>query len=167
MPGCKWKPEWQRKYSWALPVKGNPQRVFCSVCNSDFCCNHGSAELKRHEENSKHKNNLERRKVVDAAGTRSLSITDSFKKAEAISSEQKKIKDAALIAEASISNLIATHNVPRSLINCLAEILPVIIPDSQIVKQMSLHHHKAFYTLTFGTAQHVKKKLVSQLQQWP
>ena len=105
MPGCKWKPEWQRKYSWALPVKGNPQRVFCSVCNSDFCCNHGSAELKRHEENNKHKNNLERRKVVDAAGTRSLSITDSFKKAEAISSEQKKIKDAALIAEASISNL--------------------------------------------------------------
>ena len=63
--------------------------------------------------------------------------------------------------------MIATHNVPRSLINCLAEMLPVIIPDSQIVKQMSLHHHKAFYTLTFGTAEHVKKKLVSQLQQWP
>ena len=167
MPGCKWNPEWQRKYSWACPVKGNPQRAFCSVCDSDFSCDHGSAELKRHDGNIKHKNNVERRKVVDAAGTRSISITESFKKAEAISSEQKKIKDAALIAEASISNLIATHNVPRSLINCLAELLPVIIPDSQIVKQMSLHHHKAFYTLTFGTAQHVKKKLVSQLQQWP
>ena len=121
MPGCKWKPKWQNKFSWACPVKRNPKRVFCTVCGSDFSCDHGSAELKRHEGNSKHRSNLERKKVVDA-GTRTLSITESFKKAEEISSEQKKIKDAALIAEASISNLIATHNVPRSLIICLAEI---------------------------------------------
>ena len=92
---------------------------------------------------------------------------ESFKKAEAKTSELRKVKDAALKAEAMISNLIATHNLPYSVVDCLAELLPKIIPDSQIIKQMSLHHHKAQYTLTQGTTPHKKKQLVKQLQKWP
>ena len=167
MPGCKWKPEWQKQFSWAGPVKGKASRVSCSLCLSDLSCDHGIAELKRHEKNSKHSNNVAKRKAEEVRGTRNLLITESLKKAETVSSELKKSKDAALIAEASLSNLIATHNVPRGLIDCLAELLPKIITDSQIVKQMSLHHNKAFYTMTFGTALHVKKRLVRQLQKWP
>ena len=34
-----------------------------------------------------------RRGTEDALGTRNLSITESFKKAEAVSFEQKKVKD--------------------------------------------------------------------------
>ena len=32
---------------------------------------------------------------------------------------------------------------------------------------MSLNHCKAQYTLTCGTAPHIKKQLVKQLQKWP
>ena len=78
-----------------------------------------------------------------------------------------KVKDAARIAEAKLSNLIATHNIPLGLYDCLAELLPQIITDSEIVKQMSLHRTNAHYTLIFGTALHLKKKLVKQLQVWP
>ena len=92
---------------------------------------------------------------------------ESFKKAEAKTSELRKVKDTALKAEAMISNLIATHNLPYSVVDCLAELLPKIIPDLQIIKQMSLHHRKAQYTLTQGTAPHIKKQLVKQLQKWP
>ena len=78
-----------------------------------------------------------------------------------------KVKNAARIAKAKLSNLIATHNVPLGLYDYLAELLPQIITDSEIVKQMSLHRTKAHYTLIFGTALHLKKKLVKQLQVWP
>jgi hypothetical protein len=137
------------------------------VCQSNFCCGHGVTELKWHDKNAKHNKNMENKKNEEAKGLKNVSITESFKKAEAKSCEQRKTKDAALKAEASISNLIATHNVSTGLIDCLAELLPKIFPDSQIVKQMSLHHHKAFYTLKFGTAEHMKKKLVCQLVRWP
>ena len=59
---------------------------------------------------------------------------------------------------------MATHNLPLPVFDCLAELLPKIIPDSKIIKQMTLHHKKARYTLVFGTALHMKKQLIKQLQ---
>ena len=72
MPGCKWKPEWKEKFSWAGPVKGKASRVSCSVCMSDLSCDHGISELKRHEKNSKHCSNAVKRKTEKAKGTRNL-----------------------------------------------------------------------------------------------
>ena len=100
-------------------------------------------------------------------GVKTISITESLKKAEAKNVEVRKTKDAALKAEAMLSNLGATHNLPSSVFNCLAELLPKIITDSDIVKHMSLHRSKGFYTLIHGTAPDIKKKLVKQLQLWP
>ena len=167
MGACKWNQEWQKDFPWSGPVAGKPSRVFCTACKADFSCLKGVFELKRHQTNPKHTDN-EAKRVSDAEkGIRSISIIESMKKAEAKNVEVRKAKDGALIAEAKLSNLIATHNLPASVLNCLAELLPKIIPDSEIVKQMSLHHHKALYTLKHGTAPDLKNKLVKQLQLWP
>jgi len=45
------------KYTWAAPVAGKSNRVFCTSCHSDFNCDRGIYELKRHENNAKHVNN--------------------------------------------------------------------------------------------------------------
>ena len=50
----QWKAEWLEEFPWSGPVEANPQRVFCHSCQSDFGCDHGSSELKRHQLSSKH-----------------------------------------------------------------------------------------------------------------
>ena len=167
MSGCKWRPQWKQDYTWAAPVAGKNNRVFCTSCHSDFNCDRGIYELKRHEKNAKHVNNESKKASEVEKGVKTISITESLKKAEAKNVEVRKTKDAALKAEAMLSNLGATHNLPSSVFNCLAELLPKIITDSDIVKHMSLHRSKAFYTLIHGTAPDIKKKLVKQLQLWP
>lgn len=167
MSGCKWRPQWKDDYPWAAPVAGKNNRVFCTSCHTDFNSDRGSYELKRHEKNTKHVTNDSKKNSEAEKSTRTISITESLKKAKAKNVEVRKTKDAALKAEAMLSNLGATHNLPSSVFNCLAELLPKIITDSEIVKQMALHRNKAFYTLIYGTAPDLKKKLVKQLQLWP
>ena len=162
-----WKPQWTKDYPWAAPVPGKKNRVFCTTCHSDFNCDRGIYELNRHGTNTKHMNNESKKASDGDKGARTISITESMKKAEAKSVEVRKTKDSALKAEAMLSNLAATHNLPSSVFDCLAELLPKIITDSDIVKQMSLHRTKASYTLVYGTAPDLKKKLVKQLQLWP
>ena len=134
MGRCKWKPNWKKDYPWAFPVAGKPYRVFCISCDSDFSCDRGTNELNRHQTNSKHINDDSRKVSAAEKGLRSISISESLKKAESKNVEVRKIKDLALKAEAKLSNLIATHNIPASVVNCLAELLPKIITDSEIVK---------------------------------
>ena len=76
-------------------------------------------------------------------------IHESLKNAESKLSQERKVKDAALKAEAALSNLMATHSLPLPVFDCLVELLPKIIPDSKITKQMTLHHTKACYNHVF------------------
>ena len=48
-----------------------------------------------------------------------VSSQDSFKKAEDVNAKALKIKDAARVVEAKLSNLIATHNVVLSKVEVL------------------------------------------------
>ena len=121
----------------------------------------------KHDKNVRHVANLEKKKKETEKGLKVQTIEESLKNAEKARSAERKVKDAALIAEAVLSNLMASHNLPGAVFDCLAEVLPKIAPDSKIIKQMSLHRTKAHYTLVFGTAPHVKMLLIKQLQQWP
>ena len=60
---CKWKAQWVENFPWSRPVEGNPQRVFCHSCKSDFACDHGASELRRHQNNSKHINNESKKTI--------------------------------------------------------------------------------------------------------
>ena len=145
-------------------MEGKPSKVTCTACHKELSCDHGAYNLKKHEKRQPHIDSLEKKDKAETI-VRSQSIKESFKKVKV--SEQRNVKDAAFKAEVVVSNLIATHNIPYSLVDCLAEILPQIIPESDIIKQISLHPNKAQYTLTCGTAPHIKKQLVKQLQNWP
>ena len=99
-------------------LKGN-QVVFCKLCSSDFSCDRGIPELKRHEKNKKHSNNNAKNNVEILRGNMTVSTQDSFKKAEDVNAKALKIKDAARVAEAKLSNLIATHNEVLSKVEVL------------------------------------------------
>ena len=99
-------------------LKGN-QVVFCKLCSSDFSCDRGITELKRHEKNKKHSNNNAKNNVEILRGNMTVSTQDSFKKAEDVNAKALKIKDAARVAEAKLSNLIATHNEVLSKVEVL------------------------------------------------
>jgi hypothetical protein len=165
--GCKWKEAWRGQFSWIKPVAGNPSKVSCSACEKELSCEKGVNDLKKHDKNVMHTGNVERKKGDAKNGVKVQTIQESMKNAASKLSEERKVKDAALKAEAALSNLMATHNLPMPMFDCLAELLPKIIPDSKIIKQMTLHRTKAHYTLVFGTAPHMKEQLIKQLQIFP
>ena len=110
MPGCRWKEAWRSEFLWIAPVEGKPDKVTCTACDKELSCDHGAYDLKKHENRGPHIANVGKKKDAEIT-VRSQSIMESFKKAEAKTSELRKVKDAALKAEVMISNLIATHNL--------------------------------------------------------
>ena len=86
-------------------------------------------DLKTHDKNVMHTGNMERKKVDAKNGVKVQTIHESMKNAASKLSEERKVKDAALKAEAALSNLMATHNLPMPMFDCLAELLPKIIPS--------------------------------------
>jgi hypothetical protein len=169
MGGCKWNPLWAAEFPWAKPCPSDPTKIGCTVCQVQFSCDKGRGDVKRHGLGVKHvtkEKNLAADKLKGVL-TKNDSIQDSFKKHEKAAKEQRKSKDQALRAEAALCSLIATHNLPLAMMDCLAVLLPKIITDSEIVKQMNLHRTKAVYTLEFGVAKHERDKILKQLALWP
>ena len=160
MGKCKFNPAWRAPHPWAEPVSGDPNKYFCRLCVKSYSCEKGKSELVRHEGGEKHVKLANDLKFSEnlKVGQKQFSIEAAFKKAESVGHEQRKLKDAALVAEAKFSNLMATHNIPGSFFDCFAVLLPQVITDSEIVKHMSLHCTKAFYTLQYGTAAQEKRK---------
>ena len=111
-------------------MAGNPSRVSCRACEKELSCEKGVNDLKKHDKNVMHTGNVERKKVDAKNGVKVQTIQESMKNAASKLSEERKVKDAALKAEAALSNLMATHNLPMPMFDCLAELLPKIIPDS-------------------------------------
>ena len=91
------------------------------------------------------------------------SIEAGLRTSEAMAVKQRRIKDQARVAEAKLTTLNATHDMPLNLMDCLAELFPKIITDSEIVKEMSLHQTKARYVLRFSVAKKVKEKILKQM----
>ena len=100
-------------------MEGNPSQVTCTACDKQLSCDHGAYDLKKHENRQPHVDNVGKKNEAEKT-VRSQSIKESFKKAEDKTSAQRKVKDAALKAEVVLSNLIATHNIPFSVVDCLA-----------------------------------------------
>ena len=169
MGGCKWQPAWAVTYPWAQAVPGKPGRVFCKLCLGDFSCVNGKYTLKLHGEGDKHGEREKKAAKEKSAGTAVIQgqIEGALQKAEAAAVKQRRVKDQALKAEAALATLIGTHNMPLGTVDCLAELLPKIFTDSEIVKQMSLHKDKAKYILRFGVAKRMKEKVLVQLRAWP
>ena len=163
-----WNPNWGTTYPWARGVAGHKHKVYCSVCHNDFNCSKGEDKLRRHEKSTKHKDNTEKQiKPVGGVKMKENTIQAALKKSEAKAVEQRQVKDDALRAEAGLVAFMVNHNLPRAVIDCMAEFLPKFIHDSEIVKNMRMHRHKADYTLKFGLADHARKKMVTQMNKFP
>ena len=123
----------------------------------------GRQASNRNEEGSRISRNRQPGLAAHQTGKHSSFI----QKAETLAPRQKKVKDQALIAEAAISTLVRTLNLlPLRTVDCLAELLPKIFPDYEIVKQKSLHQTKADYIFKFGVAKRTKEKILIQMRAW-
>ena len=168
MGGCKYNPVWNREFPWAKPVEGHSSQYYCVLCLKASSCEKGRSELVRHDKGEKHKKRVQDNTSASSGSYLAPStIVNALKKSEELASNQRKSKDDAHKAEVMLSNLIATHNLPLHFYDCFAELLPKIITDSNIVKNMQLHGTKARYTLVHGIAPFVKEKVIKQMVKWP
>ena len=65
-----------------------------------------------------------------------------------------------------LTQSVANHNLPTSYLNCLAELVPLIFPDSNIAKNMKLHQDKGIYLFEHGVALNLKNN-VQQMRLHP
>ena len=100
MPGCKWQEAWRSKFPWIAPVAGQPSKVCCTACEKELSCDRGTYDLMKHNKNVRHAANVEKKKTESKKGMKVQTISESLKNAEKVSSEERKVKDAALKAEA-------------------------------------------------------------------
>ena len=167
MGKCKFSPVWSMQHSWAIASKKSVSGYYCSICCEDYSCANGHAELVKHEKTQKH---IFRAKSVQPSSgstrNKQTPILAAFEKAGEVAQDERKVADQARRAEVAISSLVATHDLSLPTLDCLAELLPKIFPDSKIIKKMSLHRTKATYTLLYY-ADNLRKKIVDQLIKWP
>ena len=102
-------------------MKGKPSKVFRKLCSSDFSCDHRVAELKKRGKNKRHSNYDAKFEIESVKGNETVTTEENFVKAEDVKVRTSKIKNAAMVVEAKLSNLIATYNIPLWLFDCLAE----------------------------------------------
>ena len=116
--------------------------MFCKLCSSDFSCDRGITELKRHEKNKKHSNNNAKNNVEILRGNMTVSTQDSFKKAEDVNAKALKIEDAARVAEAKLSNLITTHSSQRGVKQCGGAVAVQVPKKSVAIEQEERDNRK-------------------------
>ena len=123
--------------------------------------------VRKHEKGQKH---VEKTSLVLSSKTNNngqRSIENALSRAESISIQQRKIKDQAHIAEAMLVSCFSRHSLPESMYDCFNVLLPIMIPDSMIVKEMKLGRTKAGYLLTEGLAPHYHQLVVSAMKKHP
>ena len=139
MGGCKFNPAWKSEFPWCK-VEGNSSQYYCILCLKASSCDKGRSELSRYKKGDKHKKEKDSPNVKSGVFSAPPSIVSAFKRSEEYANTQRKSKDDALKAEFMLWNLIATHNIPLRFYDCVAELLPKIITDSEIVKYSPSQH---------------------------
>ena len=170
MGKCYFNETWERKFPWVTSVKGNIHRAWCKFCLAEFGCEKGERELTRHSQGKKHQEFVHKRSTSDKTGQEKKSqstIESAIKRSQEVVKEQNTLKNAVVKAETMLTQSVANHNLPTSYLNCLAELVPLIFPDSNIAKNMKLHQDKGIYLLEHGVALNLKNNLLQQMRLHP
>jgi len=116
------------RQEWLSEVPNDNTKYKCKACNVILSC--GKSELEKHNEGKKHQAN-----VKGLKGTYELNTLFSGSPKNSL---EYKSKNQAKIAEIKISAFFAEHNIAFHLIDHLTP----VFPDSQICRDIDLHHTK-------------------------
>ena len=134
-------------------------------CIKAVVCTGGEQSIQIHEKTQKHIRNTphstheEEVNIVQNQRTIEKAVADQLE-----AEKQSQLdKQAVMKAEIMLVQTLTKHNVPLQLYNCLSDVLPIIFPDSDIVKKMELHETKASYLLNYGIADYHRNEVLKCL----
>ena len=170
MGKCRFQSDWQNDYKWLQKHKSDEHKAFCSICVKELIVKEGKTAVKKHGQSKIHIENEEKNlNSSTSVNTQKVnsSIENSFKIATEKSSKKEQIKIQALKAEALLVNSVSNHCQSETLYDCFTNLFPVMFPDSEVAKQMSIHRTKGGYILEHGIAPHYREKIVEQMRKYP
>ena len=158
--GTKFSADWQiSRGEWLSAARNEPSKALCRVCDKVFSVkNGGIRDVIKHEETTKHKNNIEAAKsqrrfavapaTAAAEGTGSGSGSGSqMKLAAAPSPMQVHLSKIEQVTVAEIHQALHIVDTNQAFRSCSgdADRFQKMFPDSQIAKSYSQSYSKVQY----------------------
>lgn len=141
---------------WATQPPGTKGYVICQVCvpQKHIKFEKGSLDLLRHSERKSH---------IDCAVAKNKSSQPTL---QSFVNEKKddKILEQARDLEIMLVSFLSRHGIPPTLADCLTGVLKKNIPDSMIVKKMSLGATKARYLTLRGVGEQAEKETIEKVK---
>ena len=145
--------DWSNFWPCIQPVRGHPDKVQCTVCNSSFGIAHqGKRDVERHLEGSEHK-----RLAQQVHSCRSL--TSFF--------PDRLSQEKVINAEVLFTGFILEHNLPFEAAAHAGPLFRAMFPDSEIAKKYGCAATKTAAIINYAIAPSLCSPLIEHLQQNP
>ena len=157
---------------WLKPDVENKSRAICTLCPApnSFSIHEGWKAVKQHSNTAKHKENLEASqtnpefKQVDHTAPK---ITAGLKKMHELNKQQNAQKEEILVSQVHYTAAMMYHGAGRMVVDCQADLMPHLFPDSKVAKVYDIRRTKLLYFATHGLYPYFHDKLVKNLQDRP
>ena len=157
---------------WLRPDSTDKSRAICSFCPSpnSFSINEGWKAVKQHSTTAKHQENLRASQTnpefrqVDHTAPK---IKEGLKKMHELNKNQNATKEGVLVSQVHYTAAMMYHNAGRLIIDCQADLMPHLFPDSKVAKVYDIRRTKLLYFATHGLYPYFHNKLVKNLQDRP
>ena len=150
---CKYKNDWEKKWSFISCVSHDSYGVRCNMCTSTFSCAYqGQKDISRHVLTENHKRNM---------AARSTQSKLPFLAASDI------LVDKVTCAEVRVAAMLVRNNIPLSLANELTPLFQDIFSDSDIAARYSSRRTKTMCIVNAAIAPHFKENLVASMKETP
>ena len=154
---------------WLTPDPADPAKGVCLLCPApnSFSINEGWKSITQHNSGVKHQKNMELSmknpefKQVDNSAPK---ITDGLKKMFELQKDKTANKESVLKSQVCYTASMMYHGAGRNFIDCHAEMVPHLFPDSKIAKKYDIRRTKLGYFATHGIYPYFHSKLVKNLQ---
>ena len=157
---------------WLKPDPENKGKAVCTLCPApnSISVNEGWKAINQHSDTKKHQDNLKASQTnpefrqVDHSAPK---ITDGLKKMHDLSKQQNAKKEAVLVSQVHYTAAMMYHGAGRLAVDCQAELMPHLFPDSMVAKVYDIRRTKLGYFATHGLYPYFHDKLVKNLQDRP
>ena len=119
MGNCKFNKDWVAKFPWLCPVDSDIFRGWCILCNRSISVKKGATDVQKHATSAIHLKKGETQTNPQAGvANKPNAIEVALQRNQALSSHQRKTKDAALNFEYSLTVRAANHNISGKFLEC-------------------------------------------------
>ena len=157
---------------WLKPDPEKKGKATCTLCPApnSFSINEGWKAIKQHSDTNKHQENLNASQTnpefhqVDNSAPK---IIDGLKKMQELNKKQNAKKEAVLVSQVHYTAAMMYHGAGRLVVDCQADLMPHLFPDSMVAKVYDIRRTKLVYFATHGLYPYFHEKLVKNLKDRP